>query len=308
MMNSFHNRNSYSTDMEAKLPLLLRQLRHLSSIFLAVFSFNLIKFFKVLTVRSRIFNVIIMVLCVAVGLLGGSRTPVVNMFINCLAMFHLLQIQKRGKYRTYKLSTLIKMFLSVFILLWGFSMLRGFVGRTNQMSPLTYIAYYIGSGLANLDMYLQFPTLNTDIWGKYTFFDLLTNLRTLGFDIKPYVIHLEFRYMKGISFGNVYTFIRTYYSDFGVFGVFIFHILASVISSALYEYVKKRRGDVGILLVCLGYYSIVMSFFAERFFSTLVSFSFAEDILITFILYKLLIEKAVGIRFVLRSSALSNSK
>lgn len=297
MMNSYHTRNSYTTDSDAQLPLLLRQLRHLSSIFFAVFGFNLIKFYKNLSVREIILNIIVIIMCVMVGLLGGARTPVVNMFIACMIMYHLLLIQKRGKYRTYKLSSLIKFFLFASVVLWGFSQLRGFVGRTNIMDPLTYIAYYIGQSLTNLDMYLQAPIRNTDIWGKYTFLNLLTNLRTLGFNIKPYIMHLEFRSINGVTTGNVYTFIRTYYSDFGITGVFILHTTASCIVSVLYEYVKKRREDIGILLFSLGYYSIVLSFFAERFFSTLISISFAEDIVITVLLYKLLIEKVVRIGY-----------
>lgn len=297
MMNSFHALNSYSTDSDAKLPLLLRQLRHLSSILFAVFGFNLIKFFKTLSTRDLVFNVVVIFMCAVVGLLGGARTPIVNMIIACLVMFHLLLIQKRGKYRTYKLGTLIKFFMIICVVLWGFSLLRGFVGRTNQMTPLTYITYYIGQDLTNLDMYLQSPIVNTDIWGKYTFYNLWTNLRTLGFNIKPYIMHLEFRSVNGITTGNVYTFIRTYYSDFGLLGVFVLHILASSIASAFYEYVKKRRNDIGILIFSLGYYSIVLSFFAERFFSTLISISFAEDVVISLLLYKLLIEKVVRISY-----------
>ncbi len=296
IMHNYRLLTSVSIDLDSRLPFVLRQLKHLTTIFFVIYGFNLIRFFKSLLVSEKIINLFVIALCILIQLLGAGRTATVNNIIALVVIFHLLRIQKRGSYKTYSLSFLIKIGLLVLIVLWGFAVFRGFVGRqgrTTEMDAVNYIAYYSGADIVNLDMYLQDPIYTSGVFGKYTFFRLLGNLRSLGADIELYSVHLEYRSIHGISTGNVYTFIRTYFADFGIVGVFVLHGFVSVILSVFYEYVKKRRRNTGILVFSLMYYTVVLSFFAERFFSNIISISFAEDAVLVIIFYKLFLQKKV---------------
>lgn len=178
---------------------------------------------------------------------------------------------------------------------------RGLVGRYGSgnysMSPDVYVSYYVGSGFIALDDYLQHPIPPDGIFGKHTFVNLLRFLRDyLGVDIPRYIAHLEFRPVGAGFTNNVYTFLRVYHHDFGVMGLFVLLALSMVFMSVFFEYVKKERGNVGILTFSMMYYSVVMSFFTERFYSDLVSIYFLKTLFCLLLLYEVLIRKRIYFR------------
>lgn len=85
--------------------------------------------------------------------------------------------------------------------------------------------------------------------------------------------------------------------DFGWVGTFVLHGVSMIFLSVFYEYVKRRRGNMGILIFGQMYYTVVMSFFAERFFSNIVSLNYIKQLLMLLILYELLIRKRIRFKF-----------
>lgn len=301
MMKRFHDINSYSTDATGRLPWLLNQLLTLLRILFLIVVFNLIRFFKVLTATQKCANFFILVLCCFGLLLTGGRTPVINQIIGCFMLFHLLRIQKNGKYEPYRFKTLVHIVLLLIVVMGGFFLVKSFVGRAgrnNSMNPVDYLAYYTGTQYIAFDQYLQRPPYSSSIIGKETFYGLnqfLINYKLV--DIPPYIVHLEFRPVGAGFTSNVYTFLRAYHHDFGMVGMLTLHMLSILLLSFFYEFVKKRRGSLGILIFSQMYYTIVMSFFAERFYSNVFSLNYLKQIVIMVVLYELLIRKRIRLKF-----------
>ena len=300
-MKRFHDINSYSIDETGRLPWLLTQLLTLLRILFLIFAFNLIRFFKILTVSQKCANFFVLGLCCLGLLLTGGRTPVINQIICCFMLFHLLRIQKSGKYKQYEFKTFVRFALLLIAVMGSFFLAKSFVGRAgrnNSMNPVDYLAYYTGTQYIAFDQYLQHPPYSSSIIGKETFYyfnQFLINYKLV--DIPPYIVHLEFRPV-GAGFGtNVYTFLRAYHHDFGMGGMWILHSLSILLLSSFYEFVKKRRGSLGILIFSQMYYTIVMSFFAERFYSNVFSLNYLKQIVIMVILYELLIRKRIRLKF-----------
>lgn len=300
-MHSFRSLHGYTTESIAKFPWLLNQLVSLTQVLFILYGFNLILFYGKLSVWQIVQNIIIIGLCILTLLLNGSRTPVVNNLIVLVIIFHLLRIQKQEGYKQYSLRTFFRIGVLVFLVMALFFVSKSFVGRTgknNTLNAAEYISYYVGSGFIALDNYFKHPPIPSNIFGKETFYKLINFLTSYGIvDIPPYLIHLEFRSVGGGFTNNVYTFLRSYHYDFGMAGVFLLHGLCIVFLSVFYEYVKKKRGNIGILTFGMMYYSIVMSFFAERFFSQIFSPNFVKQLAFLLVLYELLIRKRIRLKF-----------
>lgn len=299
-MHRFHAMSSYSVDEDGRIPWLLSQLIRLMHVLFLLFSFNLIRFWKYMSNQCRFIDLFIIFLCSLIMALTG-RMPVVNNLMGSIVMFHLLRVQKQGGYKQYSLKSFFRVGILLIFVMAMFFLSKSFVGRASRnetMNAVDYIAYYTGSGLIAFDKYLQHPTLPSDIFGKETFYRLIQFLSAYGFiSVPPYITHLEFRSVGAGFTNNVYTFLRIYHHDFGMVGTFLFHGFSIVFLSVFYEYVKKKRGNIGILVFSMMYYSIVMSFFTERFFTQIVSPNFLKMLAIMFVLYELLIRKRIRLKF-----------
>lgn len=300
MMHDFRALNSYSTEEEGKLPWILNQMLSMMRVLLLLYGFNLIRFFDVLTLRKKLINIFIIGLCVIGLLLTGIRTNVLTQLIACFVIFHLLRIQKEGKYKQYRFKSLARIVLVIIIIMIAFFGVKSFVGRTgnnNAMNLIGYLSYYTGSQYIALDQYLQNPLPQSSIFGKETFHNLIMFLiRYNLIDYPPYVIHLEFRPVGAGFYNNVYTFIRPYYQDFGMMAVFILHGASMLFLSIFYEYIKRKRGNVGILFFGQTYYTIVLSFFSEWFYSNVFSMTYLKMLFILIVLYQLLFRKRIRIK------------
>ncbi len=292
IMMVFRERNSYSTDAESQLPFLLRQLMPVMYAIAASYLLYIIKCYSSMSIHSKIICFVIVINYCISSLLTGARGSLINLFLAAIMFYHMVRIQKRGGYKKYKLSSIIRLIVCVMLAVWFFSVTRSFVGRQSRSNFLDYVSGYAGTSILNLDLYLQSPWKAPDVWGKWTFQRLIYNLRILGIiHVKPYLVHYEFRRIDGVSTGNVYTLFRDYYNDFGVAGTFILHGLASLLASILYEYGKRKPSNKTILLNGYLYNSLVMSFYTERFFDLTFSISFVRNVVILMIVSTVLFKR-----------------
>lgn len=301
IISQFHSKNSYSTDENGRLPWVLNQMLTSLRPLVLLYGFNMIRFYKELSFVQKSLNISILALCFLTMLLTASRTGAVNLMIGCIVIFHLLRIQRDGKYIPYRLKYLFRFVLIIVLIMWAFFLVKNLVGRSGKnetMNVFDYIAYYTGTQYISLDQYLQNPPTQSTIFGKETFYNLNAFLIRYNLsDHSPYLVHLEFRPVGGGFRGNVYTFLRSYHYDFGWVGTFVLHGVSMIFLSVFYEYVKRRRGNMGILIFGQMYYTVVMSFFAERFFSNIVSLNYIKQLLMLLILYELLIRKRIRFKF-----------
>ncbi len=304
-MNRFHAINSYSTREEGRLPWALNQMISVVRVLVLLYGFHLIRFYDVLSFVQKGINIFIIGFCLFALLLTGGRAGAVNQLIGCFMIFHLLRIQKDGKYKPYRLKILLRITLILVLVMVAFFLTKNLVGRASRnetMNPVDYISYYTGSQYICLDQYLQKPPSRSIIFGKETFYMLNSFLIKYKLvEYPPYIVHLEFRPVGAGYRNNVYTFLRSYHFDFGMTGTFIFHSGSIIFLSVFYEYAKKKHGNLGILIFGQMYYVIVMSFFAERFYLSVFSVNHIKMMVMLVALYELLIRKRI--RFVHRRSA-----
>ena len=288
-MAVFRAKNAYGLSLSDQLPGWVRQLLNLSAVVAFLYLFHLIWFGRRLGRLGLALNAAILAVCVAVSLLTGGRFSAMTMVVAGGVLWYML---RSGGPRAWKLGTLLRVMLAVLAVLYGFYAVKTLVGRQSEDTLVEYITHYAGGSIPGLDLYLQDPPAPSGIWGKETFYSLNNGLRKLGIlDIPYYYIHHEFRKSGGASIGNIYTALRDYHYDFGLGGMLVLHAAFSVIFSFWYEYLKKRRSHLGILLWAMVYYCVLFYPISNSFFASVISFGFVIRAALLAGLYRLLIQK-----------------
>ena len=288
-MAVFRAKNAYGLSLSDQLPGWVRQLLNLSAVVAFLYLFHLIWFGRRLGRLGLALNAAILAVCIGVSLLTGGRFSAMTMVVAGAVLWYML---RSGGPRAWKLGTLLRVMAAVLAVLYGFYAVKTLVGRQSEDTLVEYITHYAGGGIPGLDLYLQDPPAPSGIWGKETFYSLNNGLRKLGvLDIPYYYIHHEFRRSGGASIGNIYTALRDYHYDFGLGGLLVLHTAFSVIFAFWYEYQKKRRSHLGILLWAMVYYCVVFYPISNSFFASVVSFGFVIRAALLAALYRLLIQR-----------------
>ena len=288
-MAVFRAKNAYGLSLSDQLPGWVRQLLNLSAVVAFLYLFHLIWFGRRLGRLGLALNAAILAVCIGVSLLTGGRFSAMTMVVAGAVLWYML---RSGGPRAWKLGTLLRVMLAILAVLYGFYAVKTLVGRQSEDTLVEYITHYAGGGIPGLDLYLQDPPAPSGIWGKETFYSLNNGLRKLGvLDIPYYYIHHEFRRSGGASIGNIYTALRDYHYDFGLGGLLVLHTAFSVIFAFWYEYQKKRRSHLGILLWAMVYYCVVFYPISNSFFASVVSFGFVIRAALLAVLYRLLIQR-----------------
>lgn len=288
-MAVFRAKNAYSLSLSDQLPGWVRQLLNLSAVVAFLYLFHLIWFGRRLGRLGLALNAAILAVCIGVSLLTGGRFSAMTMVVAGAVLWYML---RSGGPRAWKLGTLLRVMAAVLAVLYGFYAVKTLVGRQSEDTLVEYITHYAGGGIPGLDLYLQDPPAPSGIWGKETFYSLNNGLRKLGvLDIPYYYIHHEFRRSGGASIGNIYTALRDYHYDFGLGGLLVLHTAFSVIFAFWYEYQKKRRSHLGILLWAMVYYCVVFYPISNSFFASVISFGFVIRAALLAVLYRLLIQR-----------------
>ena len=288
-MAVFRAKNAYGLSLSDQLPGWVRQLLNLSAVVALLYLFHLIWFGRRLGRLGLALNAAILAVCIGVSLLTGGRFSAMTMVVAGAVLWYML---RSGGPRAWKLGTLLRVMAAVLAVLYGFYAVKTLVGRQSEDTLVEYITHYAGGGIPGLDLYLQDPPAPSGIWGKETFYSLNNGLRKLGvLDIPYYYIHHEFRRSGGASIGNIYTALRDYHYDFGLGGLLVLHTAFSVIFAFWYEYQKKRRSHLGILLWAMVYYCVVFYPISNSFFASVVSFGFVIRAALLAVLYRLLMQR-----------------
>lgn len=164
-----------------------------------------------------------------------------------------------------------KRFLIIFsVLLLFIALVMIFRGDTNNsdFSIWNYILIYLLSPLPAMDMIINHEILITDgAWGSSTFrfvYRVLDNLDincTLSFlsDGDP----SEWVFVPLQT--NVYTVLKSFYIDFGVFGILVFATILGLIWGRLYR-LQKKGYAVFVIIYSTLIYSLYVQFFSDYFF------------------------------------------
>ncbi|MTW25656.1 oligosaccharide repeat unit polymerase, partial [Streptococcus pneumoniae] len=91
-------------------------------------------------------------------------------------------------------------------------------GRSTTRTVFESISTYLGGSIQHFNQYIQNPIGVAEVFGDESFVAIMNILGNLGFVNYNSTVHLEFRQL-GITMGNVYTFFRRPWHDFGLVGM-----------------------------------------------------------------------------------------
>lgn len=217
----------------------------------------------------------------------GSRGVAVGYALFLIACYAIMYFKIHYKMIQFTVQRLGVAIVVATVFLASFRVLA--IGREGDFGSIEYLSIYMGAQIPNLDAFISNTNLPTsDFFGQQTF---RTSLEYLGgyFNIPswlsiPYT--WTFQEMGGSMLGNVYTTFYPFLQDGGVFGAFFFTILMAAISQAAYNvaiYGKDEGKGVSIIVYSYMVPPILLSFFAYRFYSDVLSIPFLRTLTIILI-------------------------
>lgn len=137
------------------------------------------------------------------------------------------------------------------------------IGRATTRSFAEYISTYAGGSIQQFNQYLgDSSRLSSEHLGSETFPGIYSFLNTVGLTDYTRSVHLELRQL-GVTQGNVYTFFRRPYNDFGLLGMCLFTFVVVLFFSIWYANLRRRTAgyftNISIIRYSYLFYWIVLS-------------------------------------------------
>lgn len=170
------------------------------------------------------------------------------------------------------------------------------IGKTKQYksSFLDSLSIYGGSGLYNLNLYIhEHPSGKLNPGDSGTFVSIQNMLARLGFMSKSAFERIDefisYQTTKGYFYrSNVYTAIKTYYYDYGIWGVIILPLISGIFFQWFYRQINQKKLGFSCILYAsfiypVVYYPILEQMFNKIHFGTMYELFWL--ILIFYIIY-----------------------
>lgn len=222
--------------------------------------------------KFPILELIIVLLAMLNYMSTGGRQGAVNIALSvCVCYVILLHKNRNQGYKKLERKFIFFGIIAFIIFLWSFRYVAGLLGRDNSFALWDYLAIYCGGPIKNLDTFLQEGVRNTEFSGAETFYKAYQVIwRLIGENLPNYSTYKIYRRINGYDLGNVYTAFKNYIFDFGLLGNYILVCIYAAISQILYVkaicYKPKNKPALSLILYGLIFNSLILSFFAERFY------------------------------------------
>lgn len=218
-------------------------------------------------------KVVPIIILIIISLFGGSRSFAFTILTAILCDIVIIRRRVVGKYAHVSMRTFIKISLLGCVLTIVFTSLTTVLGRTTQGGFKTFFTY-LGGSVLNLDTYLQENIQYSSMWGRETFAYFYNCLGVVFHKSNlVYDLTLPFRYVNGISIGNVYTMYYQFIMDFGYLGVLPLTAIVAFYYCYNYRYltnISSNQALVSMRLVIFSllYNDVIMLMFSNRFFES----------------------------------------
>lgn len=133
------------------------------------------------------------------------------------------------------------------------------------------ISFYAGMSIPSLDDYFLNPRPKGEYFGEHVLFGVYGFLREFDDSIPEFYAPYDFVSFNGTK-GNVYTVIRRYHQDFGLFGLYSLMFFLGFFYGFFYLWVNKKS-CFSLLVYGFIIAPIVEASIEERFFMSIVSHS-----------------------------------
>lgn len=252
------------------------------------------------------YQLIAILISIISSMLGASRLDLIRIPISFLVIYYILKCRTGKITQKDQIKLIIRYIGIALAVIICFSELRTFVGRQNTSGIIEYISQYLGAPIVLLDDYFKKPIISSNLFGKESFWGIYNFLHSItGNSLYAYDYTLEFRTINGINLGNVYTAFRMYYSDFKMVGVVIMNFIAGIVFATLYVMIRlnikirlsnfnifrsKSMLDFNIIIYSVIIHSVIMMFYADWFFSQVLSWTQFKAIIFMWLIKVLLVD------------------
>ena len=230
--------------------------------------------------KKDLLNIIPVILCMACTLLTSGRSLLMHMIVSFAMMYLITYYLNKKDNKLFKTFKIIGIFTIIALLLFYF--ILPLTGRNAKSNGFDYITFYLGTPIPSFNKSLD-KDISNEYIGEDTFSGIYYSLNKLNImDYKKPSTHEWTNF--GVFNSNVYTSLRSYYNDFGIFGIIICQLVFGFIISLLYMRLKlKKESFTSILYSYYGY--ILIDQIRDEQFYNLLSTATVAYLLIIIVLY-----------------------
>ena len=294
MMNSYKRAYSYeNVEVKNYVVQLMKFSKGIGYTFLYVFFNNIFSLDRIKIKRNLKYLIPSVTYLLTTFLIGGR----LNMISFSVASIFLIFYNWNKRYQWKKKinKKFIKILcLSFIVFLVAFYYTKNIVGRITERNFFEYITEYLGGSIQLFDEYLN---SGIKITKKIeTFPGIIQSLNKLKIIEVETRKSLEFRHViDGVYLGNIYTGLRRYYNDMGIFGVIAIQFLYSLIFNKMYYKIKTHNKTsynniFRVIFYSSNLFSILIQAMEDHFMIDL-SIGFLIEIIIMYFILTLIINK-----------------
>lgn len=286
--------SSYRSGELVKHSFLLQQGLYISRMLAYLYCYMLCQSIFVLHCRIKPLFYIPVVLYLVQALLSTGRTEFIYILYGILCIAYYLNMSQKKWAIKDEMKFFKYIFAGIVIFLFVFlSISNSRVGK--NVNPIKTLSTYIGSPIYALNQYITTSGINPSAtyFGEETqtlYYSLMhaINGTELSYEavLPPVYIGVE------CSMTNIYTAIRRYLHDFGIFGMYIIMLFLGMVYSKMFNALKKSSSPIRILVYSFISYPLVEFSIEERFFSNFITARSVYCILYLFVLYAILFERS----------------
>lgn len=251
-------------------------------IYIMVNNFVALKKIKVIHVIAVLF------MCISFILTGG-RSDIFRTITFAFVIYYILSL-KKGNFKAFNLKFLFKIILGCLIITIIMFLLMFLMGRNKSIGNIfEYLFVYLGGPVFNLNTFLDnnitmFFLGDSSLFGKYTiqpFFNFIGR----NFAIQD-LLYNNIYFVTNA--GNVYTTYYEFIYDFGYIGIIPMLLIMAgyyVITYSNIIYNEISFFDYKLFIYAYLFNDLLMSFFMNRFYTTILSGPFFKFLFVFFFFY-----------------------
>lgn len=212
---------------------------------------------------------------------SGGRTQFIYIIAFLIVVGGTFYLQK-NRWRLKSMLKILKAgILGIMVFLCIFVVVGSLKSSVFVKKAFSTISLYAGLSIPSLDDYFLNPRPKGEWFGEHVFFGIHSFLKEFDDSIPIFYAPYDFVSFNGTS-GNVYTVIRRYHQDFGVFGLYGLMFFLGFFYSFFYLLVNKKA-YFGLLLYGFSIAPIIEASIEERFFMSIVSHSRLVVVIIMYV-------------------------
>lgn len=257
------------------------------------FIFSYFSIFKKFKIKNLFLLSPLLIYCGFI-ILSTGRAEFIYLLIYMLTIFFVLYQQKYNF--SFKVTKKIIVFgiLSLIVFFIIFSLAGLLTGKTQSKSVFEMISIYTGSSLPALDIYINSPKIPNKYFGEHTLFTVHKILRIFGNTQIPQLTSTyDFVYFGDIK-TNIYTPIRRYFEDFGLFGLYLITFIFGKFYGIFFYCASYKKNNFFILILYATFsYPLFMFSIDDVFFKGLFPMELIYDFIALGTIYYFFVYKNI---------------